>query len=236
MRILLTNDDGWDAPGLAALVEVARAYGDIVTVAPDRHLSGCSHQTTTDQALRLVKVAEGSYHLTGTPADCVRIAINGLDQRFDLVLSGVNDGGNMGVDVFMSGTVAAAREAALMGIPAIAVSQYRQSGQGIDWERTRNWARLAIDSVIDEATQSRAGEFWNINLPDPNNGDSPKIVRCPLEPCPLDVEFMSEEIREGEVQFKFTGKYQRRGRTTGSDVDVCFGGDTSVTCVALSEP
>lgn len=117
MHILVTNDDGIDAPGLAALVEVARSLGEVTIVAPHCHRSGCSHAATSDQSLHLVERGPRHFALCGTPVDCVRVALLHLDPRIELVLSGINDGGNLGVDVLMSGTVAAAREAALLGRP-----------------------------------------------------------------------------------------------------------------------
>jgi 5'-nucleotidase len=233
MQILLTNDDGWDAPGLTALTEVARSLGDVFILAPDRHLSGCSHQTTTSQSLKLVERAPNLYHLNGTPADCVRVAIRMLHRHVDLVLSGINDGGNLGVDIFMSGTVAAAREAALMGIPSIAISQYRQCGHQVDWLRSQDWALRAIDSILTSEGEREFGQFWNINLPDAQVDRSPQLIQCRLEPHPLDVQYRQDGDDPSECQF--VGTYQNRGQHAGSDVAVCFGGDIAITRVSLGE-
>src|SRR5262245_16698595 len=115
MRFLITNDDGIEAPGLRALVEAARELGSLQVVAPLVPMSTCGHAVTTHTALHLQKRETGSYALDGTPADCVRIALHNIDPEPDWVFSGINAGGNLGVDVFHSGTVAAAREAALQG-------------------------------------------------------------------------------------------------------------------------
>lgn len=233
-RILLTNDDGWDAPGLEQLRAIASDFGEVYVVAPDRHLSGCSHQTITAEPLRLEQWSERGYHLSGTPADCVRIARHVLGE-FDWVWSGINDGGNMGVDVFMSGTVAAAREAALHGVPALAISQYRQRGREIHWDRTGQWARQAIDALCGDLDELGHGEFWNVNLPDPDTDRQPSIVRCPLEPRPLHIDYELEP-RDGENAvpgYRFIGRYQQRGNRAGSDVHVCFAGDTAVSRVKL---
>ena len=113
MRILLTNDDGIDAPGLAALRDAAAVLGgDLVVVAPAECHSGCGHRVTTDRAIRVEELARGRFRVGGTPADCVRIAVAQLVPDAALVLSGINAGGNLGADVHHSGTVAAAREAA----------------------------------------------------------------------------------------------------------------------------
>src|SRR4029453_2548200 len=136
MHILVTNDDGIDAPGLAALVEVAQRFGTVTVVAPAMHMSGCSHAATTDRPLRVFDHGLNRYSVNGTPVDCVRLAILSLAPQIELVLSGVNDGGNLGVDVLMSGTVAGAREALLLGRRAIAISQYRRRGRRPDWPRS----------------------------------------------------------------------------------------------------
>src|SRR5262249_26291514 len=124
MRFLLTNDDGVDAPGLKVLFVAAEPLGDAVVVAPAEHHSGCSHQVTTRQPLRVAEHAARRFAVDGTPADCVRVALHALAPAAEWVLSGINAGGNLGADVYVSGTVAAAREAVLHGRPAVAVSQY----------------------------------------------------------------------------------------------------------------
>src|SRR6516162_8079498 len=107
MKFLLTNDDGIDAEGLAALAEAAAPLGTIVCVAPDSHHSGCGHRVTTDRPLRVRPLGDNRWSLDGTPADCVRVALAHVAPDVDWVLSGVNHGSNLGVDVFHSGTVAA---------------------------------------------------------------------------------------------------------------------------------
>lgn len=123
MKILITNDDGIYAPGITALAESLAGVADIAVVAPDRERSAVSHALTLHHPLRAVQVAPGRFAVDGTPTDCVNLAIHSLlDFRPDLVVSGINRGANLGDDVTYSGTVAAALEATLMGIPAFAVS------------------------------------------------------------------------------------------------------------------
>ncbi|HEX8392002.1 MAG TPA: 5'/3'-nucleotidase SurE [Longimicrobium sp.] len=123
MFILCTNDDGYLAPGLGVLAEAARTMGSVHVVAPDREQSAQSHALTMHFPLRAREVREGVHHVDGTPTDCVAVAIGALlPKRPDLVLSGVNHGPNMGEDVLYSGTVAAAMEATILGIPSVAVS------------------------------------------------------------------------------------------------------------------
>ena len=126
LRILITNDDGWDAEGLAVLKSVAARLGDVVVLAPRDPHSYAGHRVTEDSALHLAETAPGEFSLSGTPADCVRVGLTSIFDDIDWVLAGVNRGGNLGSDLFTSGTVAAAREAAYLGKPAIAISQYVQ--------------------------------------------------------------------------------------------------------------
>lgn len=123
MRILLSNDDGYYAPGLAALYDAVRDLGEVHVVAPERNRSGASNSLTLDRPLYLRQAPNGFRYVTGTPTDCVHLAVTGvLEQMPDLVISGVNLGANMGDDTIYSGTVAAATEGYLLGIPSLAVS------------------------------------------------------------------------------------------------------------------
>src|SRR5262245_15532886 len=132
MRMLLTNDDGIEADGLRALLEAARPFGDAVVAAPAGPQSGVSHAVTTGAAVRAEPRGPGRFAVAGSPADCVRVALSRLAPDAGWVLSGINHGGNLGADVYYSGTVAAAREAALHGWPAVALSHYRRRGMPFD--------------------------------------------------------------------------------------------------------
>ncbi|HLQ23556.1 MAG TPA: 5'/3'-nucleotidase SurE [Gemmatimonadales bacterium] len=123
MNILVTNDDGILAPGLALLAEVCRAVGAVTVVAPDREQSGTSHSLTLHRPIRPMRRPDGAFQVDGTPTDCVMLALEALmPERPDFVFSGVNHGPNMGEDVLYSGTVAAAMEAVVLGVPGIAIS------------------------------------------------------------------------------------------------------------------
>jgi 5'-nucleotidase len=136
MRILVTNDDGYLAAGIQALADSASAIGDVTVVAPDREQSATSHSLTLHYPLRVRRAADGTQVVDGTPTDCVMLAIGELlRDRPDFVLSGINHGANLGDDVLYSGTVAAAMEATILGIPAIAVSHAsRDHDQISDWQ------------------------------------------------------------------------------------------------------
>src|SRR3990167_799976 len=123
MKILISNDDGVQAPGLKILAEVLSEIAEIIIVAPDRNRSGASNSLTLDRPIRAHAIANDVYSVEGTPTDCVHLALTGLlDELPDMVVSGINAGANLGDDIFYSGTVAAAMEGRFLGLPAIAVS------------------------------------------------------------------------------------------------------------------
>ena len=147
MKILLTNDDGIDAEGLNCLRQAVE--GDVWVVAPGEEASECGHRITTRQPLRLEQRGARDWAVFGSPADCVRIAIKHLfpDIEFDWVMSGVNQGGNLGVDIYYSGTVAAVREATFSGLRSIAFSHYIKRGMAIDWNKANDRVRKVITTL-----------------------------------------------------------------------------------------
>lgn len=163
MRILLSNDDGYFAPGLAVLAQALSAVAEVTVVAPERDRSGASNSLTLDRPLSLRQSHNGFYYVNGTPTDCVHLAVTGmLAQQPDMVISGINHGANMGDDTIYSGTVAAATEGFLLGIPSIAVS-LASAGQG----NYPTAARIALELV----QRFRAGALpepvlLNVNVPD----------------------------------------------------------------------
>ncbi|MEX2113369.1 MAG: 5'/3'-nucleotidase SurE [Pirellulales bacterium] len=227
MKFLLTNDDGIEARGLVALSRAIEPFGSMVVVAPDRHLSGCSHQATTARPLELVQLASGWHTVDGSPVDCTRVALTRVAPDVAWVLSGVNEGGNLGADVFLSGTVAAAREACLLGKPAIAISQYVRK-RPIDWDQTARWTSRVVESLLERPPAP--GSFWNVNLPQPDvaDGQMPPIVHCAVDPHPLPVAY---ELLDGKLHYR--GRYQDRLRSAGHDVDVCFAGQIAVSQIGL---
>ena len=163
MRILLSNDDGYFAPGLAALAQALAPLADITVVAPERDRSGASNSLTLDRPLLLRQAPSGFYYVNGTPTDCVHLAVTGmLDHLPDMVISGINHGANMGDDTIYSGTVAAATEGYLLGIPAIAVSLASHNAQYFDTA-----ARVVADLVRRIQAQPPAEPMLlNVNVPD----------------------------------------------------------------------
>jgi 5'-nucleotidase len=227
MNFLLTNDDGIDAPGLAALGAAVANLGPCAWIAPFEPHSGCSHRVTTDGPLKVMPREELRWAIVGTPADCVRLGLTHFASQSTWVLSGINHGGNLGADVHHSGTVAAVREAALHGIPGIAVSQYHKRGMEIDWPRAVRWIKPLVADLL--ARPHQPGAFWNINLPHlPAEAPDPAVVFCPLDTSPLPIRY-----REEDGLWHYCGNYHERPRQQGSDVDVCFGGAIAVSLLRL---
>lgn len=229
MNFLLTNDDGIDAPGLASLEGVLRELGRVVTLAPHGPFSGCSHQVTTDRPLKITEQRPGRFQLNGTPGDCTRVGVVHLAPQTRWVIAGINAGGNLGVDVHMSGTVAAVREAALLGLPGIALSQYRR-GREIDWDRAARWASRVLPLLLERPCEP--GTFWNVNFPDCQESDAePDLVDCHIDPHPLPVCY-----RESEEGLHYCGRYQDRRREPDHDVDHCFAGKIAVSLLRVDRP
>jgi 5'-nucleotidase len=225
MTFILTNDDGIDAPGINALQKAIT--GNSIIVAPKNHLSGCGHQLTTHKPINVEKRAEKAYAIDGTPADCSRIAIRAICKETKWVLSGINAGGNLGVDVYISGTVAAVREAAILGIPGIAISHWIKRPLVIDWDLATQWTQKILAHLF--TLELPAGCFWNVNLPHISpDSQEPEIIFCKpsIDPLPTDFKI------EGNSYF-YEGEYAKRKRTPNTDVDVCFNGNIAVTMLKV---
>lgn len=163
LRILLSNDDGYQADGLATLAVSLVDLADIVIVAPDRNQSGASHSLTLNSPLRVGRTRDDIYYVTGTPTDCVHLALTGLlDEEPDMVIAGINHGANLGDDTLYSGTVAAAAEGRFLGLPAIAVSLVGDQPTHFDT------AGQAIRELVQqlETHPMPSDTMLNINVPD----------------------------------------------------------------------
>ncbi|MGB8169826.1 MAG: 5'/3'-nucleotidase SurE [Chthoniobacteraceae bacterium] len=228
MKILLSNDDGIDAPGLEALLTAARDFGEPIVVAPAGPQSGVSHMVTWEKSVHLEPRGADRYAVHGTPADCARLGLLRVAPDAKWVLSGINLGGNLGADVYYSGTVAAVREAVLHGWPGIAFSHYLRRGLEIDWARATRWTMRVLEDLLPRPTAP--GLFYNVNFPHLTpDAPEPEIVFCPLDPHPLPLSYRHEE---NDRHF-YDGDYQARARKAGSDVDTCFEGRIAVTVMRL---
>ena len=163
LRILLSNDDGYFSPGIEALARALAELGDVTVVAPEADRSGASNSLTLDRPLMVRRASNGFFYVNGTPTDCVHLAVTGLlDKLPDMVVSGINHGANMGDDTIYSGTVAAATEGYLLGIPAIAISLAGKPGAHVDTA-----ARVAADLVARlQREPIREPALLNVNVPD----------------------------------------------------------------------
>ena len=236
MRVLITNDDGIEAAGLLALYKtVLHCFGDdvdIAVVAPDRGRSECGHSVTTGRALKIEQVRSGWLSVDGTPVDCVRAALATLEQEVDFVLSGVNAGANLGVDLLVSGTFAAAREAAMHGIPAMAVSHYRHPDIPSTWDHVPDWMaatmkefreKLETRDPLNQAAKNTM--LWNVNLPAISpDADMPPIVRCGVDTKPM----IRQPVLQGKY-LRFAADFHARPRESRQDVDRCFSGNMTIS-------
>lgn len=229
MRFLLTNDDGIDAPGLLAMERAVRSIGESTVAAPEDVWSCKGHAITTREPIRWTERGPGRVAVAGTPADCVRLGLFRLATDASWVLAGVNEGANLGADVFHSGTVAAAREAVLHGTPAIAVSHYFRRDWPLDWDRASTWVSRLIARLV--ARGPEPGLLWSINLPHlaPESPD-PEVVFCAVDPSPLPLHF---EV--SGTSARYAGNYHGRKRLPGMDIDHCFGGRITVSAIRVLE-
>jgi 5'-nucleotidase len=228
MKLLLSNDDGIEAPGLAALIAATESLGEPVVVAPAGPQSGVSHAVTYEGLVRIEARSEDRVAIHGTPADCARVGLLKVVPDAKWVLSGINHGGNLGADVYYSGTVAVVREAALHGWPGIAFSQYQKRNMDLNWPRAARWVSQVLKEILPRP--ARPGLFYNVNLPHLGaDAPDPDIVFCPLDPHPLPLSYRHE--LDGHLFYN--GNYHTRERQPGADVDVCFGGQIAVTEIRL---
>src|SRR6185437_15729571 len=169
MRVLVSNDDGVDAPGLRVLAARLADVGEVTVVAPDRDRSGASNSLTLDQPIRVVRLDDGRYRVAGTPTDCVHLALSGLlDHEPDIVVSGINNSGNLGDDVIYSVTVSAAMEGRFLGFPAIAISLdgpgEHHDGKGHHFDSAARAVSLLMRRLVVDPLP--ADTILNVNVPD----------------------------------------------------------------------
>lgn len=227
MKLIITNDDGIDAPGIWALQRAASELGETIVMAPRHPMSGVSHKVTTSSPLRVEKRDDKTFAIHGTPPDCARVALHHFPEEEFIILSGINDGGNLGVDIWHSGTVAAVREGVIHGRQGIALSHYHARGVTIDWERASKLVLPLLRDLLDD--EAAPATFWNINLPNLTADDpDPEVVYCPVDPSPLPLGY-----REDEDELHYSGNYFERQREPNKDVDLCFGGKITISQLSL---
>ncbi|MHC4271331.1 MAG: 5'/3'-nucleotidase SurE [Planctomycetota bacterium] len=204
MRILLTNDDGIFAPGLAAIYKQLVNLGDVIVAAPAQSHSGASHSITFSKPLVCNKVDINGqftgYSIQGSPADCVKLArMQLLDGPIDLLVSGINNGSNAGINVYYSGTVAAAMEGAFLGIPAVAMSLSNE--EHLDFDMA---ARYCV-KILKKLMPVQSGDVININIPLLSKGE-PKGIQIVPQSCKGFYEyFIPQENDQGQTVFQLAG-------------------------------
>jgi 5'-nucleotidase len=216
LKIVLTNDDGIDAPGLDALAQCVRQLGEAIIVAPRHAQSGIAHRVTTHDPIRIDRLGKKRHSVDGTPADCARIALKVIAPDASWLVSGINAGANLGSDVYNSGTVAAAREAAILGYRAVAVSQCIAKDLQVDWSTSAYHAQRILRMLFGRELGS--GYFWNVNLPHPLRMD----CEIAYQFCGLDTHPHKYVYRQTGNELLYHGSIHERPRDPGKDVAVCF--------------
>jgi 5'-nucleotidase len=236
-RILVSNDDGIDAPGIKLLEEIARRLSDDVwVVAPEMEQSGAGHSLTTRRPLRLMEVGLQRYIVDGTPTDCVLLALKGLlrEELPTLVLSGINAGGNVAEDITYSGTCAAAIEATLFGVPAIALSQEYRDRNVMPWDTAEAFAADAIERIVAAAEPWPKDTFFNVNFP----AMSPAAV-CGFAMTHQGKRVLGDNLTEGTDprgrHYYWIGPSQMRGGAEpGTDLGALAEGRVSISPIHLN--
>lgn len=232
--ILITNDDGITAPGILALIEVMETLGDVVVVAPDSPQSGMGHAITLNNVLHLDKVSKPGdktlqYSCSGTPADCVKIAINEvLDRRPDLCVSGINHGSNSSINVIYSGTMSAAIEAGIEGIPAIGFSLLNYS-----WDADFEASKKYIKQIAENALKNKIAEgiILNVNIPDLKKKELKGIKVCRQAKANWKEKFDKRQTPQGRDYYWLTGEFINYDKGTDTDEYALENGYISVVPV-----
>ena len=205
--ILITNDDGVNAKGIKALTEVIRPFGDVVVVAPDKAMSGMSHAITVGKPLYILPLhkEEGCeiYQVSGTPSDCVKLALNEiLTRKPDFLVSGINHGSNSSVNVHYSGTIGGAREGAFYGIPSIGFSLLDHDADA-DFTESVKVCREVFDFVVKNGMEQ--GVFYNVNIPQGNSVKGIKICRQTMGHWVEEFDKLTDS--SGKTYYRLTGNF-----------------------------
>ena len=237
-RILVTNDDGIDAPGLAVAVEVAELFAEEVWVsAPLVDCSGRSRSLSLSSPLRIHERGERRIAVEGTPSDSAIAGIKHLMREFkpDLVLSGVNSGANLSKDVHYSGTVGAALSACMLGVPAIALSQSWYTRDYLPWKSSKTWLPRAVERILDFGDVP-LDSVYNINVPalEPHEiiGIEPSCISLDYK---IDIELVQRSDRRGHDYFWLEFERERVHEPPGTDLEVLLRGAVSVTPIAVDQ-
>jgi len=232
-RVLISNDDGIDASGIKVLEKVVRKVaGEVWVMAPETEQSAVSHSITMRRPLKIKKLSERRYCVDGTPADSVMMAVRDVMEgnRPDLLLTGINRGGNLGEDVLYSGTVGAAKEGAMAGIRSIALSQEYKDGNDVHWETSEHWLERVLLQVL--SLDEDPGIILNINFPSVKSAFVTGIEATLQGQRKMGREIMKETDPRGG-HFRWVGANQTEMSEPGTDIDAISRGAISVTPLSL---
>lgn len=228
MKILISNDDGYLAPGIVALYEALKEVAEVEVIAPEQNNSAKSNALTLHSPLYVTRVSNGFRYVNGTPADCVHIALSGLlDYRPDLVVSGINNGANMGDDTIYSGTVGAAMEGYLFGVPSIAFSQVDK-----DWVQLESAARKARDLVLAMKQQhliTSTPWLLNVNIPNLPYADIGTVKLCRLGKRHAAEKVIQQRSPRGETMYWIGAAGPVKDDADGTDFHATAQGHVSMT-------
>lgn len=243
-RILVTNDDGLNAEGLAVLEKIARSLSsDVWVVAPELEQSGVAHSLSLHMPVRLRQLEERRFAVTGTPTDCVLMAVQEVlpkhggkgKKPFDLVLSGVNRGSNAGDDVTYSGTVAAAMEGTVLGVPSMALSQLCEDRDHPRWEVAEKYAPGIISALFDAGWP--ANNLININFPDCEPDSVKDVCLCPQGKRNVGVALNARVDVKNRPYYWIGGDRDNTADRPGVDIDLLYSGHVTITplCMDLTD-
>lgn len=229
MKILLSNDDGYQAPGLVALYEAIKDLGDVEVVAPEHNNSAKSNALTLYAPLTVREASNGFRYVNGTPADCVHVALTGLlGYQPDLVVSGINNGANMGDDTIYSGTVGAAMEGYLFGIPAIAFSQVQKGWAHVD-AAARKARELVQQLIAADAPEKKVPWLLNVNVPNMRYEELGPFTVCRLGRRHAAEKVTAQQSPHGETLYWIGGAGPAKEGGEGTDFYATSNGRISVT-------
>lgn len=238
MNIVLTNDDGYDAPGLWAAHDALKSFGKVFIVAPRSERSASSHAITLRKPITVERIednrADHVFAVDGFPADCVRLAYSEIvGGPIGLVVSGINRGANAGVDTYYSGTVAAAREGAMLGLRAMAFSQAIRREVEVDWSLASRVTSKLIGELLEESLPATG--IWSVNMPAPIPDDFENhIHRVPVATDPMPMSFEGDDTENGKVRsYRYGVPYWQRKVSTDSDYATIRDGAIAVTAIPV---
>lgn len=235
MRILVSNDDGIGAPGLEVLERIARKLSDDVwTVAPEQEQSGAAHSLSLYEPVRLRKLSDRRFAVSGTPTDCVLMALQEVipnKKKVDLVLSGINAGSNAGDDVTYSGTVAAAMEGTVLGVPSIALSQLTDDKAAVKWHNAEKYAPEIIKKLVKCGWPENV--LMNVNFPDVPLSKVKGISICPQGKRRVGVSITGRVDPKKRPYYWLGGERDNTANKPGVDIDLLYKGHVTITPLCM---